>query len=216
MVEQYLIGAIKQLLERAQHLRQIVQGQYRREYEGLRQMCLAHLDEAQAALHRLAQETVVDEALQTPPRVREFKRIVKHLSAVEGIGIFALSRTSQDDDFLNWLITDICDGIAYPLVSPTISHMSQDYFHTYVDLNLLCVPLIESRFLLHLPDIYHEFCYLFHLKQHIDLPVLESYRAAYKRSLFEVVKQFHDETIAAERVRKPEGRRYQIRLWNTC
>ncbi len=216
MLEKYLTGSIDQSLERVRHLRQIVQRQYRREYDGLRQICLKHLDNTHTALQRLAQETVVDTALQTPPRVREFKRIVKHLNAVEGIGIFALSRTSQDDDFLNRLITDICDEIAYPLVYPTISHMSQDYFHTYVDFNLLCVPLIESRFLLHLPDVYHEFCHLFHLKQHIDLPALESYHAAHKRSLFEVVKHFRDETIAAERVRKPEGTLYQLRLWNTC
>ena len=216
MLEKYLTGSIDQSLERVRHLRQIVQRQYRREYDGLRQICLKHLDNTHTALQSLAQETVVDTGLQTPPRVREFKRIVKHLNAVEGIGIFALSRTSQDDDFLNRLITDICDEIAYPLVYPTISHMSQDYFHTYVDFNLLCVPLIESRFLLHMSDVYHEFCHLFHLKQHIDLPALESYHAAHKRSLFEAVKHFRDETIAAERVRKPEGTLYQLRLWNTC
>ena len=215
MVEKYLTGSIDQALERVRQLRQIVQGQYRREYDGLRQICLTHLDDTQATLQRLVQETVVDTALQTPLRVREFKRTVKHLNAVEGVGVFALSRTSQDDDFLNRLVTDVCREINYPLIPPTISHMSQDYFHTYVDFNLLCVPLIESRFLLHLPDIYHEFCHLFHLKQNTDLPALESYHAAYKRSLFAVVKHFRDETIAAERVRKPEGKLYQLRLWNT-
>ena len=44
MIETYLMGSIGQLLERIRQLRQIVQGPYRREYDGLRQICLTHLD----------------------------------------------------------------------------------------------------------------------------------------------------------------------------
>lgn len=216
MVEKYLIGSINQSLERTRQLRQIVQGPYRREYDGLRQICLTQLDETRTTLRRLAEETVVNTALQTPRRAREFKRIIRQLNAIEGVGVFALSRTSLDDDFLNRLVTGVCREIAYPLLSPTISHMSQDYFHTYVEFNLLCVPLIESRFLLHLPDIYHEFCHLFHRAQNADLPALESYHTAYKQSLFEMVRHFHIEVTAAERVRKPTGSFYQLQLWNTC
>ena len=214
MVEKYLAGSIDQSLERVRQLRQIVQGQYPREYDGLRQICLTQLDETQMALQSLTGETIVDTALQTPRRVRVFKRIVKHLNAVEGVGVFALSRTSPDDDFLNQLITDICEEIAFPLIPPTISHISQDYFHIYPGFNLLCLPLIESRFLLHLPDIYHELCHPFHYEQNTDLPSLESYHAAYKRSIFEMVEHFKNEITAAERVRKPEGKVHQLRLWD--
>ena len=215
MVEKYLIGAIDQSLERTRQLRQIVQRRYPREYDGLRQICLTQLDETQVTLRRLAKETVVDPALQTPRRVREFKRIVRQLNAIEGVGVFALSRTSPDDDFLNRLITSVCEEIAYPLISPTISHISQDYFHIYRDFNLLCLPLMESRFLLHLPDIYHELCHPFHQRQNADLPALESYHIAYKRSLFAMVRHFRSEITAAERVRRPEGKIYQHQLWNT-
>ncbi len=215
MIEKYLIGSIGQSLERERQLRQIVQRRSPREYDGLRRICLTQLDETQATLRRLAKETVVDTALQTPRRVRKFKRRVRQLKAVEGVGVFALSRTGQNDDFLNRLVTDVGREIAYPLISPTISHMSQDYFHTYVEFHLLCVPLIESRFLLHLPDIYHEFCHLFHRGQEPDLPALESYHAASKQSQFEIIRHFRNEITAAERVRKPEGKSYQLRLWST-
>ncbi len=215
MVERYLSGSIGQLLERARQLRQIVHGTYPREYDGLRQICLKHLEDIQAELQYLAQETVVDTTLQTPLRLRRFKRIVEHLKSVEGIGVFALSRANHDDNFLNRLITEICREIAFPLISPTISHMSQDYFHVYTDFYLLCVPLMESRFLLHLPDIYHELCHLLHHGQNNDLPTLETYHAAYKQSLFEMVRHFRDETVAAERVRKTEGHLYQLQLWRT-
>ena len=215
MIEKYLAGSIDQSLERVRQLRQIVQGRYPREYDGLRQICLMQLDETQKALQSLTEETIVDAALQTPRRVRVFKRIVKHLNIVEGVGVFALSRTNPDDDFLNQLITDICEEIAFPLIPPTISHISQGYFRIYPGFNLLCLPLIESRFLLHLPDIYHELCHPFHQKQNTDLPSLESYHAAYKRSIFKMVKHFRDEITADERVRKLEGKVYQFRLWDT-
>ena len=215
MIESYLIGSVSQSLKRIQQLRQIVQGPYRREYDGLRQICLTHLDATQAAFQCLAEETVVDTALQTPRRVREFIRIVEQLETVENVGVFALSRVSQDDDFLNRLITDVCREITYPLIPPVVSHISQDYFHIYLGFNLLCLPLMESRFLLHLPDIYHELCHPFHQNQNTDLPALESYHAAYKRSLFKMIKHFRNEIIAAERIRKPAGKFYQLRLWDT-
>ncbi len=216
MIETYLIGSINQSLERIRQLRQIIQGQYPREYDGLRQVCLTRLDAAQADLKRLAQEPVVDKGLQTPRRIREFKRVVEHLNAVEGVGVFALKRTSAEDHVLNFLITELCQEIRYPLVPPVISQMSQDYFHIYPEFNLLCVPLIEGRFLLHLPDIYHELCHPFHRAQHTDLPTLEAYHACFKNSLFAMVEHFQIEAVAADRLRKPEGKRFQIQLWKTC
>ena len=215
MVERYLSGSIGQLLERARQLRQIVHGTYPREYDGLRQICLNNLDDIQAECQRLAQETVIDAKLQTPTRVRRFKRVAEQLNRVEGVGVFALSRMDADDRFLNRLFTRICGEIAYPLVVPTVSHISQDYFHIYLPYNLLCIPLIESRFLLHLPDIYHELCHLFSHAQNIDLPVLETYHAAYERSQFDTVKYFLDEIIAVDRLRKPPGFRDQLEMWWT-
>ena len=115
MVENYLIGLVGQSLARTRQLRSIVQRQYPREYDDLRRLCLNHLENIQAELQSLAQETVVDSTLQTPLRVRRFKRIVEQLNSVEGIGVFALSRISKDDRFLNRFTTRICSEIAFPL-----------------------------------------------------------------------------------------------------
>ena len=216
MVEKYLTGSMDQSLERARQLRQIVQGKYPCEYDRLRKICLKQLNESQASLQRLSAETIVDTALQTPRRVREFKRIVSQLNNVENVGAFALSRVSRDDDFLNRLITDVCREINYPLIPPVVSHISQDYFHIYLNFNLLCLPLVESRFLLHLPDIYHELCHLFHREQNADLPLLKAYHVAFERSLFDAVRHFHDCIVAAERVSEPAGKLYQLQLWRTC
>ncbi len=216
MVERHLIGSIGQSLQRACLLREIAQAEYSQEYDSLRTICLTQLEKILVTLRRLAEETVVNAELQTPRRVREFKRIERQINAVEGVGVFALSKTTQDDDFLNRLIAIICDEIAYPLNPPTISHISQDYFHIYRDFNLLCVPLMESRFLLHLPDIYHELCHPFHQEQDKSPPELKSYHDAYEQSLFEIVRHFRDETTNAKRLRKPMGKFYQFQLWQTC
>ena len=216
MIETYLLGSAGHSLKRIRQLRQIVQAPFRREYDGLRQICLTRLDAVQAALQSIAQETVVDKALQTPRRVREFTRIVAQLETVENVGVFALSRVSQDDDFLNALITDVCSEINYPLIPPVVSHISQDYLHIYLDFNLLCLPLIEGRFLLHLPDIYHELCHLFHRDQNNDLPILESYHAAFKQSRFDLIRHFRDATARTDRLLNVEDKLHQIQLWRTC
>lgn len=149
-------------------------------------------------------------------RLREFKRVVESISAIESVGVFALTRTRPEDDFLNRLITDVCREIEYPLITPVVSQMSQEYFHIYPEFTLLCVPLIESRFLLHLPDLYHELCHPIHRRQNADLPRLEPYHAAYRHSLFAMVGHFGEEALAAERVKRPDGLIFQIELWRNC
>jgi hypothetical protein len=214
MIEEYLAGSIRQCIERVRQLRGIVQTRYPREYDGLRQLCLTKLDQAHIEFKALASERIIDMTIQTPRRVRAFKRLVEQLNNVEGIGVFALNRASAEDEFLNRLITNICTEISYPLITPVISHMSQDYFHIYPEFNLLCLPLIESRFLLHLPDVYHELCHPLH--RNLDLPTLEAYQNAFKRSLFEKVEHFENEIVAAERLRNQEAHVFQLQLWRTC
>jgi hypothetical protein len=76
MIEEYLAGSVRQSLERVRQLRGIVQASYPREYDGLRQNCLNKLDQAVIELNALISERVVDVKIQTPRRVRTFKRVV--------------------------------------------------------------------------------------------------------------------------------------------
>ncbi|SKA41326.1 hypothetical protein SAMN02745126_06487 [Enhydrobacter aerosaccus] len=214
MIEDYLSGSVRQSIERILQLRGIVQSRLPREYDGLRQICLCKLDQILVELSTLTRERIVDSGLQTPRRVRVFKRLVEQLNAVEGVGIFALNRVNDADTALNRLITEICTEIKYPLVNPVVSHMSQDYFHIYPDFNLLCLPLLESQFLLHMPDMYHELCHPLH--RNLDLPILGPYALTFKKSLFGMVGYFQREALAADRLRNQEARLFQIQLWRTC
>ena len=214
MIEDYLSGSIRQSIERIRRLRGIVQSPFPREYDGLRQICLGKLEQMLVEFSGLATERIVDPVLQTPRRIRVFKRLVEQLNTVEGVGIFALNRVNAADTALNLLITEISTEINYPLINPVVSHMSQDYFHIYSDFHLLCLPVTESQFLLHMPDIYHELCHPLH--RNLDLPNLEPYARAFKTSLFGMVAHFHREAQAADRLRNQEARLFQIQLWRTC
>lgn len=216
MIEDYLKGSISQSQERVRQLSQIVQEQYPREYDGLRQICLTRLDSISQAYNQLDQESVIDSDLQTPRRIRKMKRINEELVLTESVGVFALSRARKDDDVLNRLITEICRDIGYPLIFPTVSQMSQGYFHIYPDFNLLCMPLIEGRFLLHLPDIYHELCHPFRHDRNLQLPRLKSFHAAFEDCLFAAVRYFKEQMVEADRLRLPPGKAFQLQLWQTC
>jgi hypothetical protein len=216
VIEDYLKGSVSQSQERVRQLSQIVQEQYPREYDGLRQICLSRLDSISQAYDQLDQESVIDTDLQTPRRIRQMKRINEELILTESVGVFALSRARDDDDFLNRLITNICRDIGYPLIFPTVSQMSQGYFHIYPDFNLLCMPLIEGRFLLHLPDIYHELCHPFRHERHLQLPRLSPFHEAFEGRLFAAVEYFKECAVEADRLRSPAGRLFQLQLWQTC
>ncbi|MBS1532567.1 MAG: hypothetical protein JSU01_19845 [Bacteroidetes bacterium] len=85
-----------------------------------------------------------------------FKQLSFFLSKIENIVIAALNRKSDDDDFVNKLVQEICNEVNYPLPPPVASCLSQNYYHIYPDYGLICIPLLESEFVLHIPDLYHE------------------------------------------------------------
>lgn len=85
-----------------------------------------------------------------------FRQLSGKLSEIENVVIAAMNRKTTDDEFVNKLVFEICKEINYPLQSPVASCLSQKYYHIYPHYNLLCIPLLESDFILHIPDIYHE------------------------------------------------------------
>lgn len=89
-------------------------------------------------------------------KFHKFKQLSGRLSEIENVVIAAINRKTPDDEFVNKLVIGICNEINYPLQPPVASCLSQKYYHIYPYYNLICIPLLESEFLLHIPDIYHE------------------------------------------------------------
>ncbi len=120
-----------------------------------------------------------------------FKQLSGQLSEIENIVVAAISRKSQDDDSITKLVYDICYEINYPLSPPIASCLSQNYYQIYPHYNLICIPLLESDFLLHIPDIYHE---LGHPLLSIDNnPLLKGFKDSLGRFNLEVIHHFDTE-----------------------
>jgi hypothetical protein len=111
--------------------------------------------------------------------------VVENYTAADG----GHRRKAADDEFVNKLVFEICNEINYPLPTPVASCLSQKYYHIYPDFNLLCIPLLESEFLLHIPYIYHEIC---HPLLSFDNPKVEPFQKNLGSFNVEVKKYFDE------------------------
>jgi len=152
----YLIGAINQQISRGEGLIKRIPPNLSREFHLLAQSCQDRLLGANENLRQLLTEPRFQIERNQPERLRMFHRLVGEMVHLETVGIAALERANSSDEILNKLVEKIRQEIKYPLLPPVVTSLSQEYFHIFPDLNLLCVPLAESDYLLHLPDIYHE------------------------------------------------------------
>ena len=90
----------------------------------------------------------------------------------------------------------------YPLLPPVVTPLSQSYFKIYPELNLLCVPLSERNFLLHLPDIYHELAHPL-IAEKYD-PRVKPFQDALSRALDLVLGYLEEELEREARSRGPK------------
>jgi len=157
MIDEYLQAIIRQSRERAKVLKgKIPNPVDSPELTSLQRICEERLDTTIQTLDYLAKDPNIAKKENRNERLRLLRRTIDQISQIEVTGIAALSRTHPDDHFMNRLLFQIHKEIKYPLWSPTVSCLSQDYFAILPSLGLLVVPLAESDFLLHLPDLYHE------------------------------------------------------------
>ncbi|MGG6241734.1 hypothetical protein ACQ4N7_24170 [Nodosilinea sp. AN01ver1] len=195
MLSDYLAGVIPQMIERGRVLTDSIPRNLPRDYDALRSTCKQYVDESILALESLENQAF------SPEHLRVFKRIVSDMDLIETVGIAALNRASDTDHQLNMLIDKIAREINYPRLIPTVTTLSQNYFCIYPSFNLMCVPLIEGRFLLHLPDLYHELAHpLFTEKND---PLLELFQNRYRDALMHVLNYFEEEKLKAEERRGP-------------
>lgn len=120
----------------------------------------------------------------------KFKQLAARMADIENIVIAAMSRMDKDDEFVNKLVSGISQEINYPLPTPVASCLSQKYYHIYPEFNLVCIPLLESDFLLHIPDLYHE---LGHPLLSLDNPKVEAFQNNLGMFNVEVRRHFDEE-----------------------
>jgi hypothetical protein len=207
----YFTAAIGQLIERARVLRTKIPRDLPRDYDTLAQTCQERLKGYLERLRSLLEDPMFQLSAYQPERLRMFKRIVGDLDIIESVGITALDRATDADHKLNSLLERIAREIRYPLVTPVVTTLSQQYFCIVTDLNLLCVPLVEGQFLLHLPDLYHELAHP--LLTEVDDPVVEPFQEAHFDALKLVLDYLSTEMAKQDRRRGPEQPSFTLSRW---
>ncbi|RAZ72990.1 hypothetical protein [Mesorhizobium atlanticum] len=211
----YLRGAISHAIKRARDLIEIAHSAGGLELRALQGKCVGELNNAVTLLAQAL------ESLEASPRdigaiSRTYQAIAKHISDVERLGVFALSNTSSDDADLNRLLTAICMEIRYPLVTPSVSHTSQDYFEISSSFNLLRVPLLEGRYFLQLPDLYHELCHPLVALEGVTNPRLDPLSDAFRKIRNERGVALDGASVRAERRRGGADMTFRYALWRRC
>jgi hypothetical protein len=210
-MDEYFVGALLQLLERARHLNTRVPRNLEREFHTLVTTCQAEVTRIVNTLRFLLDEPALRLPANQPERLRMFRRAVADLDLVETVGFAAIERANTEDIRLNRLMDRIRLEIGYPLLPPVVTSLSQAYFRIYPSLNLLCVPLTEGRFLLHLPDLFHELGHP--LLSTANHPVVEPFHQALNQVLEAAMVYLDDETRKQQRRRGPARMVFTLECW---
>lgn len=156
-MQQYLEAIIAETIERAKRLKTRFPTPPPLHFQVLAQGCLKLINEKISLLNNLYAAPVYQVPLNQSARLRDLKNIIWEIDIIENVAVSAISRHNTDDIKINKFVQQICKEINYPIpVPPTVSALSTNYYQIYPQFNLLCVPLLECDFLLHLPDLYHE------------------------------------------------------------
>jgi hypothetical protein len=118
---------------------------------------------------------------------RDFRDSARQLALIEYYGISALYYQTEEIGYLNKLAFKIHQEINLPVGPPSVACISTKYYFFHPLPNVIFVPVAESDFLLHLPDLYHEIGHaaLANSKSEVRLEKLyQSYQ--------EVIKQITD------------------------
>lgn len=211
----YLQSAIGHAIKRARDLIEIAQSGNSIELRGLQEKCSEELNDV---ILKLA--SALQALEESPDKVKTVARIyqvmAKRISDVENFGVFSLKNTSQDDMELNRLLNAICGEIRYPLVPPTVSHTSQDYFEIAPKFNLMRIPLIEGRYLIQLADLYHELCHPLLARDGIINPRLNPLSAAFASIKNKRGQELDRALLRGDRRRGSSSMVNRYALWRKC
>jgi hypothetical protein len=208
-VNDYLDGSVHQLVRRGKLLLSKIPRNLPREFHLLEQRC-------RDRIQRVLDELRENPGVQLPAvRLRALRRAVNELDYLETVGVAALNRADLEEDvWLNQLILRITQEMSYPLLPPVVTTLSHSYFHIYVDLNLMRVPLAEGSFLLHLPDLYHELAHP--LLIYPDDPCVEPIQIQLLKALEFVLLHNAREIEKLERKGVHEEFKLYTLLWSEC
>jgi len=217
MLDEYLVGSIGQLHERARKLLGDISRELARkkhlipEFHQLAQTCRNQVNSLVSDLQNLLTDPRFKRPNLQSIRLRAYKRIVAELDFIECVGVAALIRLIDEDRWMTKVVGEIKDEIGYPLIPPVVSCQSQAYFEAFPALNLLAVPQKEVHFLLHLPDLYHELAHFILTEK--NNPAVEAYAQALGKSV--MAARGHVAALLSKLGRGPRGLQPKFLAWDS-
>lgn len=189
---EYVNGAIVESIERARMLKAKFPDAKKSSihFEQLTAKANSEIDQVIQQLITLFHDVDYSKPGNVQEKFSKLKSIIGELQVLENVIVAAINRQTEDDNYVNLLVRKICMEVNYPLPIPVASGLSQNYYRIFPYYNLLCVPLLEADFLLHLPDLYHE---LGHPLLALDNPKVERYQEAWGKFNRDIKKYFNDE-----------------------
>ncbi|MFM9949460.1 MAG: hypothetical protein ACKV1O_16100 [Saprospiraceae bacterium] len=211
-MQHYLEATIAETIGRAKRLKKSFPTPPRLHFQALAQRCLALIDENIDDLQILYSAPEFQERSNQSTRLKFMKARIREIDLIENIAVSAIARCIDEDERINKFVQAVCQEIAYPLIPPTVSGLSSDYYQIYPKFNLLLVPLLECDFLLHLPDLYHELAHPLFLEKNDDRVKPFQDEAG---SLLNMVMEYFDQVITADK--RNNGGRYaqHYESWKT-
>ena len=210
----YFAGAIPQLISRAEALELKIRSDLPADYLALAALSRDTLVEIRHRLGTLLTDPRFADPNVQAERLRSFRRCRKMLTQMESRAIATLDRVKAEDRELNAFVRRIVGEIDHPPLPPVVSPLSQMYFSLDTALNILFVPLVENRFLLHLPDVYHELAHQCFVEP--ISPRLRPVAQALQTSLSAWLEHCFDERQRLKRSRGPRARQTHIELSQRC
>lgn len=207
----YLTSALGILMEKGRMLNAFIPRQLPRDVDLLIDTCKRLSSESIEQIRLLNNNPQMLLPENEPERLREYKRISKELEIIEKVGITTLNRWQAEDTLLNRITHQLSVEIKYPLTTPVVASLSKDFYCTYPGLNLLLVPLCESKSLLYLPLLGHELAH--HLLACQDDPLVEPFVIFFCDAVEKAMDYISSELQKWKQRHEPELLRFYLESW---
>jgi len=156
-MKEYLHGIIIEMINRGLCLKELIPHPLEyAELDSLADRCKRIIDDNIEYLKYFQKELDNRPENETRDILRGIKSCIREIDLVESFGISALYYETPEVGYLNKLIRKIHQEINLPLTPPSVACFSTSYYSFQSFTNVMLVPIGESKFLLQLPDSFHE------------------------------------------------------------
>ena len=186
-MKDYLKAIVIEQINRALSLKNLIHPVQYQELWGLAERCTNIIDSITHKLRLLLEELKNRDEDDIRDILRAIRRCVREIEMVESHGISVLYYVNDEIRYMNKLIYRIHREINLPLSQPSVACICAPrtkYYSFHPFTNVIFIPVAESKFLLHLPDAFHEMGHyvLFNRENTLRLrEINKSYNTAIRR-----------------------------------